>query len=598
MNTDIHHAKGLAKTDFAKPRSDTIADIVAAHLQSADEILRRKDNELRQADQRLAAADFERQQLRAQIAAHQTELDELKGTVLRAIPSQGSRSFPSDQLPGSQQVISQLDSHLQSEQQQALERENHLRALEGRVQQLKQQAAAEELQAAHVQRGNAASLEQLQRIRQGVVAPQTGRAMMSSQPAEIPLERAYIEPHSIVADVLQTQRQREQQLERQLRQEDARLSALISELAPLEKSHEGLLQQIEGLRDQVAELDRTQDQRAHEVASASQVAATKAEAVKSAQRRRDACEAELQALRREIQAQQVAAREALVAADAVQAQADRKAQEIARVQEKARLAQEEAGTRLLVLSAVLEVLVAARNSLAAHDAEIDSLTDRLARVEAERRSVEENLHRVNDSDWGGASVDPSASFYSTPDGSTVSYSNLSFSRRSRAGTQPGAVAGSASRVNAAHRRPRDADEEQLQQMFEAARASLNQLGAKVYESFAELKTKEDLDSLYSQQLLVTGAEMILRDKKINLLVEKVEAAERSLKSMQDILLDLRGEYRGTTSPALVQLTEARKQRELEALAGYAKVPPLGAFEPPPKPQSQRANARLGQAKRA
>jgi len=61
------------------------------------------------------------------------------------------------------------------------------------------------------------------------------------------------------------------------------------------------------------------------------------------------------------------------------------------------------------------------------------------------------------------------------------------------------------------------------------------LGQKASYSYAALKTKDDLDALYDEQLTVTGAEMILRDKKINLLVEKVIIAERFINDVLKLL---------------------------------------------------------------
>jgi len=181
-------------------------------------------------------------------------------------------------------------------------------------------------------------------------------------------------------------------------------------------------------------------------------------------------------------------------------------QAIDKLQGQVRDANEDVANKLVALSMILEKLTQARDEFEAKDAEIEALHATLTQVERERLEKDTALKQFKADEF--AIVDEMSHAGNGLDGD---------------------------RDNKNKSVPQTAEEQELNRLFASARETLGVLGVKASYSYAALKTKDDLDALYDEQLTVTGAEMILRDKKINLLVEKVIIAEKFINDVLRLL---------------------------------------------------------------
>jgi chromosome segregation ATPase len=467
-----------------RPKSNDLMEIIDAAYASHQNDLNKAKDDLRTLEQALAQLEQQHRALAGQYAEAQRIIEAMKGQLAAHPLAQRSRTMD---------PIEMLRERLAHEEDLNRENENRLRGSAKRIADL--EAALEQIRR---------EMEQLKE-RERELAARDGAIRDAISKLQAPRMFKFVQPGRVderdIAAVI-SQRDREAVAEMNAREEEANKAA--NALKGLENELLNAGKEIERLRKDIATLGQTADSRQQEIGRLQEHLQNQGGVIQKQGQEISEKEKQLEDANRRINALERDLQDAKTQIASAQEEIRNRGNTIDQLQNQVHEANEEVGNKLIALSMILEKLTQARDEFEAKDAEIEALHNTLSQVERDRLEKDAALKQFKADEF--AIVDE------------MSHAGDMMSDR-----------GNNKNV------PQTAEEQELNRLFQNARETLGVLGQKASYSYAALKTKDDLDALYDEQLTVTGAEMILRDKKINLLVEKVIIAEKFINDVLRLL---------------------------------------------------------------
>eukprot|EP00002_Diphylleia_rotans_P014887 TRINITY_DN2890_c0_g1_i1.p1 TRINITY_DN2890_c0_g1~~TRINITY_DN2890_c0_g1_i1.p1 ORF type:complete len:635 (+),score=184.10 TRINITY_DN2890_c0_g1_i1:59-1963(+) len=494
LTRDITNAKAKLHQYGAQAPSDDLLDLIDNYQQGVNDEIRRRADEQRQIEARIQQLEAEKRDLRGHLDTRTRSMDGARSLL--------ERSFNGVPVDRSANLIDLLDARLAFEEQQLKERDAKLQGLTARLNDLQLTVDEKTRQMDRLQQEKKDYLEQLR----------TAKEMLYTSP--VPTKFRFVTPVTktqlFEGDMLAIMEAREDDILAELTARDDEINEVRRKARAVEDQANGKAAEMDKLKREFQQISIDRDSKAQEIENLNEHARTQANVIRRKIEEIEEKDRELDELRRRIKELEAELEDKTDQIEHTEEELRVREEQISLLQRKVQMAQEDVGEKVVVLSLLKEKLQTARSEFETQDDEIDQLSQRLERVESERLNMEETLRRARDDEF------------------LLDDAGL-MQREFELDSFGNPIIPSGTPLEGV---PRD---EELDQLFQTARRSLSVLGEKASYSFAALKAKDDLDLMYNEQLTVTGAEMILRDKKINLLVEKVEISEKYMTEMLRIL---------------------------------------------------------------
>eukprot|EP00002_Diphylleia_rotans_P000767 TRINITY_DN1039_c0_g2_i5.p1 TRINITY_DN1039_c0_g2~~TRINITY_DN1039_c0_g2_i5.p1 ORF type:complete len:581 (+),score=122.42 TRINITY_DN1039_c0_g2_i5:120-1862(+) len=479
----IQAAKGKLRQYGAEAPSDDLLELIDGYYQFYSNQLRHRLEENRKLEARIGELDLEKKEWKTQCDQLKYKLDEVK-QLLYASGMARPRSLNVDvtELLGERLAISNAETK---------EKDIHISTLTSKLGEL-QLTVDEKNRALDRMQGEKKDVsEKLQTAREILYTSQVPSRMVYTSPL---LRDTVIE-----TDLIALMTSREQDILDELVARDRDSAEMKRRIKELEDSLMTRTSEIDRSRREINQLSSERNSKAIQLDALNEQLSSHSNIIRRQTEELEERRLQIDRLGRELKLLSEDFDDKVNQLEQTEEEMRLREEQIATLQRKLKMAQEEVGEKVVVLSLLLDKVKHGREEFDDINQELDQLSDRLDKILQERLEMETSLRRLRD--------DESILIQENKDALSRDFEFGDFSRNYGPGNLPtsdGVV-----------------EDDELGNLFSAARRSLLVLGEKATYSFAALKAKDDLDAVYNEQLTVTGVEMMLRDKKTNLLMAKV-----------------------------------------------------------------------------
>eukprot|EP00002_Diphylleia_rotans_P028985 TRINITY_DN5861_c0_g1_i7.p1 TRINITY_DN5861_c0_g1~~TRINITY_DN5861_c0_g1_i7.p1 ORF type:complete len:552 (+),score=154.79 TRINITY_DN5861_c0_g1_i7:67-1722(+) len=475
LSKDISGAKQKLKAYGASSPNDDLLDMIDLHHQMATEQLRSKSQDMIQLESKIAQIETDKYTLRVHMEKYNQAMEEMKSIVME-------RGFSGSEEKG-RTLIELLEKRVDYELRIIREKEETIQRNTTYLGDLKVSLQEKLKQVQSLQADRKGAIDRIREAKEMLCHSRIyEKFRFSAAPKEKGMEKDII---SIIESL-------DQGLMVELSACDDEVNEVRKRLAAVESTVSDRNAEIERLKRDLKQLQDDRESKIREIHGMNEQLQIQGNSVRRKIEQLEAKDRELEEIRRSIQKMEMEIEEKTIEIENSEEDIFRKERQISTLQEQVQISQQEVGEKVLILTALLERMQTAREHFENLDEQIRRITAQLEMVQMNRVTAEDNLRRIREEEEALATRGIS--------------------------TRGIDLDGQATRGAGVEHTYAD---DELNSLFKTAKRNLQILGEKANISVATLRTKHTIDSVFHEQINVSGTEISIRDKKITSLAEKV-----------------------------------------------------------------------------